>query len=191
MLNKKGTTLIELIISIALVSVVLIFMIKLLVDINNTETNNTFAKQNQVKRAEIIRAIENDLVSKDISSITTDKTSPIITIYFTDESHSSIKLVNDKKLTYTYIPSTGTKDTETWTLTDGKFKTDGFKITCNEGANDTYSFNIDIEIHTENDLNKEGNNNILDDIEISYVGNKSDLNGGYKSFKTICDNEQE
>ena len=41
MFNKKGTTLMEVIISIALISIVLAFMIKLLVDLNNTESNNS------------------------------------------------------------------------------------------------------------------------------------------------------
>ena len=36
MLNKKGTTLAEVVISIVLISVVLVFMIKLLIDLNNT-----------------------------------------------------------------------------------------------------------------------------------------------------------
>ena len=38
-LNKKGNTLIELVISIALMSVILISIVRLLVDLNNTNTN--------------------------------------------------------------------------------------------------------------------------------------------------------
>ena len=61
MLNKKGTTLAEVIISIALISVVLVFMIRLLIDLNNMQTNTTYATGNQVNRAEILRMIGNDL----------------------------------------------------------------------------------------------------------------------------------
>ena len=60
-LNNKGNTLIELIISIELMSVVLVSMVRLLVDLNNTNTNSVYAKNNEVVRSEIIRAIETDL----------------------------------------------------------------------------------------------------------------------------------
>ena len=46
MLNKKGTSLIEVIISIALISIVLVFMIRLLIDLNNEENNNEYAVNN-------------------------------------------------------------------------------------------------------------------------------------------------
>ena len=59
-MNNKGSTLLELIISIALISVILVFMVRLLVDLNDSETNNKYAKKNQVIRAEILRTIEND-----------------------------------------------------------------------------------------------------------------------------------
>ena len=68
-LNNKGNTLIELIISIALMSVVLVSMVRLLVDLNNTNTNNVYAKNNEVVRSEIIRAIETDLNNYKLSNI--------------------------------------------------------------------------------------------------------------------------
>ena len=46
-MNNKGSTLLELIISIALISVILVFMVRLLVDLNDSETNNKYAKKNQ------------------------------------------------------------------------------------------------------------------------------------------------
>lgn len=54
-LNKKGNTLIELVISIALMSVILISIVRLLVDLNNTNTNNVYAKNNQINRSEILQ----------------------------------------------------------------------------------------------------------------------------------------
>ena len=69
MLNNKGMSLVEVIISIALISVVLVFMIKLLIDVNNTQTNNDYAKDNQTIRTEILRAIHNDLNTKTLRSV--------------------------------------------------------------------------------------------------------------------------
>ena len=68
-LNNKGNTLIELVISIALMSVVLVSMVRLLVDLNNTNTNSVYAKNNEVVRSEIIRAIETDLNNYKLSNI--------------------------------------------------------------------------------------------------------------------------
>ena len=44
MMNKKGTTLIEVIISIALIAVVLSFMIKMLIELNADDTDSTYAR---------------------------------------------------------------------------------------------------------------------------------------------------
>ena len=73
-MNNKGSTLLELIISIALISVILVFMVRLLVDLNDSETNNKYAKKNQVIRAEILRTIENDLQNKIITNIRDNST---------------------------------------------------------------------------------------------------------------------
>ena len=73
-MNNKGSTLLELIISIALISVILVFMVRLLVDLNDSETNNKYAKKNQVIRAEILRTIENDLQNKIITDIRDNST---------------------------------------------------------------------------------------------------------------------
>ena len=73
-MNNKGSTLLELIISIALISVILVFMVRLLVDLNDSETNNKYAKKNQVIRAEILRTIENDLQNKILTDIRDNST---------------------------------------------------------------------------------------------------------------------
>ncbi len=41
----------------------------------------------------------------------------------------------------------------------------------NEVNKRIYTLQIDIEVHTTNDKNKFGNNNLLDDILISYIEN--------------------
>ena len=38
-----------------------------------------------------------------------------------------------------------------------------------------YSLIIDIEIHTINEKNMKGNNNVIDDINLAYVGNASNM----------------
>ena len=96
-MNNKGSTLLELIISIALISVILVFMVRLLVDLNDSETNNKYAKKNQVIRAEILRTIENDLQNKIITDIRDNSTTSnlIITFKFNDNKESNINVLKD------------------------------------------------------------------------------------------------
>ena len=53
-LNNKGVTIIELIVSIALISVVMLFMYRLLADVTFQKDNDYFASVNQEQRIEII-----------------------------------------------------------------------------------------------------------------------------------------
>ena len=102
-LNKKGTSLTELIVSVALLSVVLIFMFRMLTDLNNEITNDVFATDNQVIRAEIIKEIESDLKDKKLYSInsagsTTDTLN--IIFHYNDETQASIA-ANKDTVTFT------------------------------------------------------------------------------------------
>ena len=184
MFNKKGTTLMEVIISIALISVVLVFMIKLLIDLNNTESNNEYAKGNQINRTEIIRAIEDDIRGKSIVSITDGSPSTdnlVINFTFSDGTNSSINCTKD---TFSYSPSSG--DTRRWTMAEGTIYTESANVYVgyrSDSPNNLYTLLIDIEVHTPNDNNSiytyqdtengrrvTSSNNTLDDFLISYVG---------------------
>lgn len=176
-MNKKGTTLAELIISIALISVVLLFMIKLLIDLNDAEANNTYAKDNQINRAEILRMIGNDLNNKNIASINdsgSNETKLVINIEFTDRTISTIE-AEEKKIKYT--DSDGKK--RTWNIEGGTIYTKKANVYYmkdnNTSGKNYYSLSIDIEIHTTNEKNKLCNNNTLDDIIINYIGKLDDL----------------
>lgn len=176
-MNKKGTTLAELIISIALISVVLLFMIKLLIDLNDAETNNTYAKDNQINRAEILRMIGNDLNSKNIASISDSESNEnklVINIEFTDGTNATIE-AEEKKIKYTDSDD----ESRTWNIEGGTIYTKKANVYYAEDNNASgknyYSLSIDIEIHTTNEKNKLCNNNTLDDIIINYIGKLDDL----------------
>ena len=170
-MNNKGTSLVEVIISIALISVVLMFMIKLLIDLNNTETNNDYAKDNQIIRAEIIRTIENDIRTKEIKSISSDKSTSknlVLEFTFTDNKTATIDCQNSTLL---YKTSQGAE--RKWTMEQGNIyinKADVYYQFPDSSTSGIYVLQIDIEIHTSNENNKVGNNNTLDDIIISHVG---------------------
>ena len=57
-LNKKGISIIELIISVALISVVMLFMYRLLADVSFEKDNDLYATLNQEQRVTMISEIE-------------------------------------------------------------------------------------------------------------------------------------
>ena len=59
--NKKGLTLVELLISIVLVGIVIVFIFELLNDLKTEADNTDYALANQFNHIEIVNAIENDL----------------------------------------------------------------------------------------------------------------------------------
>ena len=178
-LNNKGTTLIELLVSIILIGIVMTFMFKLLLDVNNDNTNNDFAKDNQVIRTEIIKNIEEDLNGKTIINITTETPTNEVKIkfYFQNGSPSELNLTNR---TLTYVNSLGEK--RKWTMKNCNIYLN--KISVNHIKNATariFVFIINIEIHTNNDKNTVftyddvtkkvlTSNNKIDDITINYCG---------------------
>lgn len=181
-MNNKGSTLLELIISIALISVILVFMVRLLVDLNDSETNNKYAKKNQVIRAEILRTIENDLQNKIITDIRDNSTTSnlIITFKFDGNKESNINVLKDK---LTYKNTDG--KTRTWTLKEGYFNITKSPVDFSQDEN-IYSLIIDIPVYTTNEFNTKNNNNLLDDILVSYIGRTKDLNTFSRCYGKGC-----
>ena len=152
------------------------FLVKLLVDLNNKETNNTFAKKNQITRAEIIKTIESDLNNKTISAINDNSSTSdtlFINFLFNDNTNAQMKATKEQ---ITYLNSDG--ETRKWTLKDGNVYVNKAHVYLTQDKKDSgdslYTMIIDLEIHTSNEKNTTGNNNTLDDILISYLGNTQD-----------------
>lgn len=182
-LNNKGNTLIELIISIALMSVVLVSMVRLLVDLNNTNTNSVYAKNNEVVRSEIIRAIETDLNNYKLSNIndlSNEESAGAVKINLIFKGKHAI--ITAKKNTIEYKSVDG--KVRRWTMKDCEVYTDKANLIFSvDEKKNIFTLQIDIEIHTNNDKNTTGYNNLLDDILISYYGHISDLNGAFLNTK--------
>lgn len=100
-MNKKGFTMTELIVSIAIIAVVMIFLVNLLVDIRYDKKNELYDTKNQINRAEIIKTIQNDLDGKIIKDITdteidstdtgSDSNNLVVNIITDDNSNHIIK----------------------------------------------------------------------------------------------------
>lgn len=182
-LNNKGTSLIELIVSIAMISVILIFMFRLLTDVNNDEVNPTYAKDNQVIRAEIIKFIESDLSGKSLKAVTSG--TGYINFSFKETTNLGKLVFSSSNKTVSYTNSSG--EIRKWTMKEADI--DNTANICSSGTGDDsisiYTLSIIIPIYTENDLNSKDKNNPVDDIILSYIGKQGDL-GNKSILNNIC-----
>ena len=107
---------VELMVSIAMIAIIMVFLVKLLVDVRYDVTNELYDTEDQVTRAEIIKTIENDLKDESIKKITPTGDASYINITFTvdkdgTEDTSSI-YVDERTLTYSKLDGTYKR----WTL---------------------------------------------------------------------------
>ncbi len=181
-LNNKGVSLVEIIIAVALISIVLIFLYNLLLDVNDELTNSTFAINNQTNRLEIINTVQKDLLKDKLKTVTlTNPNSNQRSISLVFENSATAVLIVEKKGDLYEIKYTSkTGELTKWTLKDLIVNMDNIKI-CQKSLSLTeniYALKLIIYVYTVNDNNSEVKNNALDDIVINYMGeNTGTLNG--------------
>jgi prepilin-type N-terminal cleavage/methylation domain-containing protein len=131
-MNNKGTTLIEVMVSVVLIAIVMVFMFNLLVDLKNEESLSSLKNGDALNRAAIIHLIQNDFISRGIDSVTfcddANDTCDDNHLYFTfnyEDNTSKRLIVNSKYLVY---------DNERWSLGSGSYQLN----------NMTYCFKNDI-----------------------------------------------
>ena len=199
-MNKKGFTMTELIVSIAIIAVVMIFLVNLLVDIKYDKKNELYDTKNQINRAEIIKTIQNDLDGKIITDITdgsdssnlvvnirTDDTDDNSTytikadsnhIYYTSNNKTT-KWSLEKNNDETYIKTSDVKlkvikcsETEDSKLTtdDPKLTTDDSEIKCD--SNDKIII-INIPIIVDKSKLRENNDSQMDNIILTFYNYSS------------------
>ena len=197
-MNKKGFTMTELIVSIAIIAVVMIFLVNLLVDIRYDKKNELYDTKNQINRAEIIKTIQNDLDGKIIKDITdteidstdtgSDSNNLVVNIITDDNSNHIIKAdsnhiyytSNNKKTKWsleknndeTYIK---TSDVELKVIkcseTDNsKLTTDNSKIKCD--PNDKIII-LNIPIIVDKSKLRENNDSQMDNIILTFYNYSS------------------
>ena len=174
-MNKKGFTLIEVIVSIGLISIVMLLLFQLLLDIQYESNHTSYAKANQVNRATVIETVQKDLMNNTLTrvpTITTNGNRKEITLTFQDFA-KTIRVAEDR-ITY---------DSETWLLeSDGDetyFDLNNITIDSSTTSNNcSYILNVDINGDGVCDANCEitENNQVIIDPDT--------INESYKSCPT-------
>ncbi len=194
-LNKKGISLIELLVSIILISIVLIFLIQILSDLKDETSNNDYAYNNQINRTEILKTIEDDLTKYDLIGIS-DETEELgyikITFdYHPQESNLQSSLIikkNEDKDIVTYTNILGEKSS--WTMSNAEISNCYTFTYFNDSSSaEKHYFKINIPIYNKpyHEDNNEKKNNPVDDLEITYLNNNKFLISNDK-YLTINDN---
>lgn len=162
-LNNKGVTIIELLVSVALVSVVLMFLYNLLSNVTFEKITDFIASTNQANRIDIITTIENDLIlDNDVELVESQTTSRKVVMKGKNGQYQII--ITDDTLKY----SVKGVLQNTWKIKGGKFG----DIECISEGNKTKVIQITqctIPVYTTNVNNKKDNNNTLDDIIFSFI----------------------
>ena len=104
MLNKKGMTLLEIIISISLISVVMLFLFSLLNDIQYESKHTSYAKDFLVSRATIIKDVQEDILNNNITNVgqvNADANKTTLNFEMGNGNYTGMNLeVESKKITY-------------------------------------------------------------------------------------------
>ena len=180
--SKKGFTLVEIIISVGLIAIVMLFLFQLLTDVEFEAEHPTYAKENQVVRASVMRRVQQDLTSMSLERVSKSIHSEDaeITFYYRNGTDEVSKFLRLSKSEINY------NNEEKWSIegTDVFLDLAGISVVENDNADSsmctssenehlkiteqhcpTYKY-VKIVIPVEN-----GNGeNLIDDIELFYIG---------------------
>ena len=188
-INNKGVTIVELLVSLALLSVVLMFLYNLLSNVTFEKNTDFIANANQANRIDIINTIEHDLLNDNDISI--DESQTKVTRLVLKGTKNYIISITENTLVY-YVNN---DIQNTWKIKGGKLgeincentlggtttsdnitecKSDSYNtpIVCTDNVTSLDSIKITectIPVYTTNVDNSKENNNTLDDITFSFI----------------------
>ncbi len=171
-LNNKGVTIVELLVTVALLSVVLMFLYNLLSSVTFEKDNDYIANSNQANRIDIINTFERDLLlDNDVSIDTTNTNDTILVLNGTNNTKIYIIKVTDDTLTYYSDYNDDSCVPQKWKIKGGtlgivKCETKGGESTSTDVVEIT---ECTIPVYTNNVNNSKDNNNTLDDITFSFI----------------------
>ena len=163
---KRGFTILELLISIALVSVVLLLLLRVMMSLEIINHDTSYASDDEIARTEIIRNVESDFLEYHLNGLEIVKGSDRTTLLFMMDEEKRLVIKNDS-ITY---------DDEVYTL---KSSWASYSLCVNyeyfDLENDYYLVKIVIPVLIDGK-----NTTSRDDLEFTYLGLKNE-NTSYPS----------
>lgn len=190
-LNNHGLSLIELLVSIVLMGIVLTFLFDLLLNMENETENNNFAYNNQINRTEVIYTVGKDLNNYTLLGIE-DKSADnniIIDFHYIKGTGEEIAELKTEKKDDKYYIRYRNYDGEvtSWKMKDAEIDECANFEYYIDSVSDSYYFKLNLYLYNipYHERNNKLWNNHLDDIEISYAGNKNNLDLTNGNFLTV------
>ncbi len=156
-MNKRGVTILELLISISLISVVMLLLLKLIFSLDNINSAKDYASDDEINRTTIIKNIESDFLKYELKGLKINKLddSLIISLEFMESKKELI--IKDKSLVYDDTEYKLNSKNATYSLCPS------YKYQKIDNSYYLVSLNIPVLIDNKNNTN-------IDDISLSYIG---------------------
>lgn len=183
--DNRGITLIELIISIALISVVIMFLFRLLVDVRYSDNNTDFDRENQQTRAIIVKTVQQDFLERKLIGLT-DQNTPslsdrlVVDFSYADGTTGTLSISVDSSNGEQFISYRNAQGTEKWWLlkenTSTKYNTRCVSYVTSLSNPNLVSngeffymkFTIPVTVGADQ-------KNFIDDLEFFYIGELKDI----------------
>lgn len=175
MKNKQGITLVEFIVSIALVGMVLIFLFNLLLDVQYASKNGSYAKENQLNRASIVKNILDDWANLGLVGIREGGNSTShIELFFRFRNGSEKRLLVESKSVIYGDERFSLKSSNTnaaYQVRCIPYQYISPSRSCQNGiCSDYFSVHLRIPVTMGSEVE-----NTMDDLDFFYVGKVTDI----------------
>ena len=160
-MNKRGFTILELLISIALISVVLLLPLRVMMSLEVIGHDPTYASDDEIPRTEIIKNIESDFLEYHLNGleIINENSRTIITLDMEEEKEI---IIEESRLTY---------DDEVYPLKSANATYDLCVLyEYQDLENDYYFLRISIPVLIDGE-----DTTVQDNLEFTYIGLKNEL----------------
>lgn len=190
--NNKGITLVELIISIALISIVIMFLFRLLTDVRYNNNNVDYNRENQQTRALILKMVQKDFLEKKLIGLretTANSNEFEMEFRYGDSTTAKLSIAIDPANNKQYVSYrhtiNGITETEKWWV-EKENESSKFNVNCitynhNNLFNDVGGEFFYLKINIPMVVNKD-NKNAIDDLELFYMGKREEITNVAVSF---------
>lgn len=183
-MKKNGMTMIEVMISVALISIVMVFIFNILIDLRQEETLSGYKSSDQINRSVITKTIQDDLLNRRIINIAKSGVCSsliCLDLYYRDGTVGHIKVED----TYFYY-GIGS-DIEKWELKTGKYSSDFAYCYLEKGENFYMQLLFPVDLSSTALESK-----MLFDVELLFMSKKTSdlripLDGSSLGARRSCD----
>lgn len=171
-MNKKGVTILELLISISLISIIILMLVKVMFSLDNINNSKTYASSDEISRTEIIKTIESDFLKLKLKGLTINENSEETIFHFLYENQNKDLIIKNNELTYDNLKYPLKSPNATYSLCPS------YKYLTLE--NNYYYLDINIPVLLNNE-----NTTKNDDLNLSYLGLKKEDNSFPKEYSCL------